>query len=89
MDESLAIRSMVMYAASSNVKSFMIWPDSLSLVKMLRERGSSLALFGILFDIYHFSFSFFAFVSHLSNVKVDSAAKISSSLINSSSFSGL
>lgn len=37
MDEALTIHLMVMYAASSNVKSFMIWPDSLSLVKMLRE----------------------------------------------------
>ncbi|KAF2587897.1 hypothetical protein F2Q70_00039282 [Brassica cretica] len=55
MTEAIAIRSAVMYAASSNVKSLMIRSDSQSLVKMLREKGSSPALFGILFDIYYFA----------------------------------
>ena len=88
MAEALAIRSAVMYAASSNVKSLMIRSDSLSLVKLLKERGSVPALFGILFDIYHFSSSFdvvsFSYVPRLSNVLADSLAKSALSLLNSS-----
>nr|VDD54534.1 unnamed protein product [Brassica oleracea] len=55
MTEAIAICSAVMYAASSNVKSLMIRSDSQSFVKMLREKGSSPAVFGILFDIYYFA----------------------------------
>nr|VDD32897.1 unnamed protein product [Brassica oleracea] len=87
MAEALAIRSAVMYAASSNVKSLMIRSDSLSLVKLLKERGSVPAFFGILFDIYQFSSSFdvvsFSYVPRLSNVLADSLAKSALSLLNS------
>ncbi|RID48701.1 hypothetical protein BRARA_I05196 [Brassica rapa] len=93
MAEALAIRSAVMYAASLNIKSLMILSDSQSLVKLLKERGSVPALFGILFDIYHFSLLFefisFSFVPRLSNVMADSVAKSALSLLNSSSSNGV
>ena len=79
MAEALAIRSAVMYAASSNVKALMILSDSLSLVKLIQEGDSVPALFGILFDIYYFNSSFdsvtFYHVPRLSNVEADAAAK--------------
>lgn len=55
MAECLAIRSAVMHTASLNIKSLMILSNSQSLVKLLKERGSVSVLYGILFDIYHFS----------------------------------
>lgn len=79
MAEALVIRSAVMHAASSNVKSLMIQSDSLSLVKLLNEKGSQPTLFGILFDIYYFSSLFdvvsFVFIPRLSNVEADFLAK--------------
>ncbi|XP_056842911.1 uncharacterized protein LOC130495527 [Raphanus sativus] len=93
MAEAIAIRSAVLYAASSNVKSLMIRSDSQSLVKMLRGRDSSPALFGILFDIYYFSSSFdaisFVYVPRLSNMQADSVAKSALLLLNSSSIRGV
>nr|VDD36601.1 unnamed protein product [Brassica oleracea] len=93
MAEALAIRSAVMYAASSNVKTLLIRSDSLSLVKMLKERNSVPALFGILFDIYHFSSTFadvyFEYVPRLSNVLADYVVKSALLLLNSSSSHGV
>ena len=75
MAEALSIRSSVMYVAASNVKTLMIRSDSLSFVKMLKERNLISALFGILFDIYYFSSIFdvvsFAYDLRLNNVLVD------------------
>lgn len=79
MTEAIAIRSAVMYAAASNVKSLMILSDFQSLVKLLKEGGSTPALFGILFDIYQFVSSFnvvsFSYIPRLSNVLADGVAK--------------
>ncbi|KAG5390202.1 hypothetical protein IGI04_031743 [Brassica rapa subsp. trilocularis] len=46
MAEALAIRSVVMYDASSNVKSLMIMSDSQSLVKLLKRESLIPVLFG-------------------------------------------
>lgn len=93
MAEALAIRSAVMHAASLNIKSLMILSDSLSLVQLLKEGGSVPALFGILFDIYHFSSTFsvisFSYVPRLSNIMADSVAKSDLLLLNSTSFNGV
>ncbi|XP_018459281.1 uncharacterized protein LOC108830177 [Raphanus sativus] len=93
MAEAFAIRSAVMYTASLNVKSLMILSDFQFLVKLLKERGSVPALFGILFDIYHFSSLFdvisFSYVHRLSNGMADSVAKSAFSLLNSSSSNGV
>lgn len=93
MAECLAIRSAVMHAASLNIKSLMILSDSQSLVKLVKERGSVPALFGILFDIYHFSLLFdvifFSYVPRLSNVMTDSVAKSALSLLNLASSNGV
>ena len=65
----------------------MILSDYLSLVKLLKGRDSVPTLFGILFDIYHFSSLFdvisFPYVSRLSNEMDDSVAKSALSLLNS------
>lgn len=55
MAEALAVRLAVMNAAFSNIKFLMILSDSLSLIRLLKGKESRPALFGILFDIYHFS----------------------------------
>ncbi|WZZ20899.1 hypothetical protein YC2023_122286 [Brassica napus] len=93
MAEALAIRSAVMYAASSNVKVLMILSDSLSLVKLLKERRSIPALFGIVFDIYHVSSTFdsvfFRYVPRLCNVEAYAVAKSALSLLNESSVNGV
>ena len=93
MAEALAIRSAVMYAASSNVKVLMILSDSLSLVKLLKERRSIPALFGIVFDIYHVSSTFdsvfFRYVPRLCNVEAYAVAKTALSLLNESSVNGV
>ena len=93
MAEALAIRFAVMYAASSNVKVLMILSDSLSLVKLLKERRSIPALFGIVFDIYHCSSTFdsvlFHYVPRLCNVEADAVAKSALSLLNEFSVNGV
>ena len=66
----------------------MILSDSLSLVKLLKGRGSVPVLFGILFDIYYFSVLFgvvsFSYVFRVGNGMADSVAKSALSLLNSS-----
>ncbi|KAF2562305.1 hypothetical protein F2Q70_00018329 [Brassica cretica] len=87
MAEALAIRLAVMTAAFSNIKSLVILSDSLSLITMLKARESSAALFGTLFDIYHFSYVIsFSFIPCLQNSDADSVAKLalSSALVSSS-----
>lgn len=92
MAEALVIRSAVMYAAAPNVKTLMILSDSLSLVNMVKEGKSIPVLFGIIFDIYHFSSTFvyasFTYVPRLSNVFADFVAKSALLLLNSSSSFG-
>ncbi|CAG7872555.1 unnamed protein product, partial [Brassica rapa] len=93
MVEALAIRSTVMYAATSNVKALLIRSESLSLVKMLKKGSSTPALYGILFDIYHFRSTFiavsFEYVPRLNNVLADYVAKSVILLLNSSSSHGM
>lgn len=55
MAEALAIRSAVMMAASSNIRSLTVLSDSQTLIKLLKTKESRPALVGIIFDIYHFS----------------------------------
>ncbi|CAG7898442.1 unnamed protein product [Brassica rapa] len=55
MAEAIAVRSAVMLAASSNLQSLQVFSDSQALVSMVKAKESRPALFGILFDIYHFS----------------------------------
>ncbi|XP_013583484.1 PREDICTED: uncharacterized protein LOC106292444 [Brassica oleracea var. oleracea] len=80
MAEALAVRLAVMNAAFSNIKSLMILSDSLSLIKLLKGNESRPALFGILFDIYHFSSYFdvlsFCFIPRLQNFEADLVAKL-------------
>lgn len=79
MSEALAVRRAVMTAAFANFKSLLILSDSLDLIKLLNKVESKPALFGIMFDIYHFSTYFdvisFVHVPRLSNCEADSVAK--------------
>ena len=80
MAKALAVRLAVMNAAFSNIMSLMIMSDSLSFVKLLKGKESRPALFGILFDIYHFSSYFdvlsFRFIPRLQNSEADLVAKL-------------
>lgn len=55
MAEAIAVRSAVMDAAASNIRSLTVLSDSQVLIAMLKTKESRPALFGITFDIYHFS----------------------------------
>lgn len=59
MTEALTVRLAVMTAAFSNIKSLTIRSNLLILIKLLESRESRPTLFGIVFDIYHFSFYFY------------------------------
>ncbi|WZZ67574.1 hypothetical protein YC2023_078944 [Brassica napus] len=91
MAEALAIRLAVMTAAFSNIKTLAIMSDSLTLIKMLKQKESRPALYRILFDIYHFSTYFnvisFHFIPRLQNSEADSVAKLAlaSSVVSVSS----
>lgn len=79
MAEALAVRLAVMTAAFSNIKSLLILSYSLTLIKLLKGKESRPELFGILFDIYHFSSYFdaisFSFILRLQNSDADLVAK--------------
>ncbi|CAG7907769.1 unnamed protein product, partial [Brassica rapa] len=79
MAEALAVRSAVMTAASSNIRSLTVLSDSQTLIKLLKTKESRPALFGIIFDIYHFSSLFdsiaFVYVPRLENIEADTVAK--------------
>ncbi|KAG2305617.1 hypothetical protein Bca52824_025365 [Brassica carinata] len=66
-------------AAFSNIKSLVIRSDPLTLVTLLKEKESRPGLFGILFDIYHFSsyveLISFCFIPCLQNVEADGVDK--------------
>lgn len=87
--EALAVRLAVMTASSSNVRSLIVLSDSQVLINMIRAKESRPELFGILFDIYHFSLSFdcisFHFIPRLSNAAADEVAKSALVSLNSSS----
>lgn len=51
MAECLAVRSAVMKAASSNIKSLTVFSDSQALVKLLKAKESKPQLFGMMGDI--------------------------------------
>lgn len=80
MAEAIALRSAVMTAAQSNIRSLTVLSDSKVLISMVNAKDSRPALFGILFDIYHFSHAFetisFRFVPRLPNSEADSVAKL-------------
>lgn len=79
MAEAVAIRSAVMVAASSNILYLMVLSDSQVLIDMVKAKETRPALFGIMFDIYHFSCLFdyipFVYVPRLENLEADSLAK--------------
>ncbi|RID66227.1 hypothetical protein BRARA_D01386 [Brassica rapa] len=79
MAECLAIRSSVMTAASSNIRSLTVYSDSQVLINMLKIKESRPSLFGIMGDIYHFSRAFeaisFVFIPRLQNSDADLVAK--------------
>lgn len=92
MAEAIALRSTVMCAASSNLRSLTVLSDSQVLISMLKTKTSKPALFGILFDIYHFgsvldSISFM-FVPCLKNLEADSVAKLALAMDDSLSPGG-
>ncbi|CAG7883126.1 unnamed protein product [Brassica rapa] len=86
MAEAIAVRSAVMTAASSNIRSLTVLSDSKVLISMVIAKESRPTLFGILFDIYHFSSVFdsiaFRFVPRLENSEADSVAKLALALAN-------
>ncbi|KAF3609094.1 hypothetical protein DY000_02051004 [Brassica cretica] len=92
MGEALAVRLAVMTASSSNVRSLIVLLDSQVLINMIRAKESRPELFGILFDIYHFSLSFedisFHFIPRLCNVAADKVAKAALASVNSTSLVG-
>ncbi|WZY80122.1 hypothetical protein YC2023_026506 [Brassica napus] len=92
MGEALAVRLAVMTASSSNVRSLIVLSDSQVLINMIRAKESRPELFGILFDIYHFSLSFedisFHFIPRLCNVAADNVAKAALASVNSTSLVG-
>ncbi|XP_056845497.1 uncharacterized protein LOC130496889 isoform X2 [Raphanus sativus] len=58
MAEAIAVHLTVTTAVYSNIRSLAVFFDSLSLIKLLKNGGSQLELFGIMFDIYHYLFYF-------------------------------
>lgn len=56
MGEALAVRSAVMTASSSNVRSLIVLSYSQVLINIFRAKESLPELFDILFDIYHFTY---------------------------------
>lgn len=81
MAECLAIRSVVMTAASSNIRSLTVYSDSQVFINMLKRKESQPSLFGIMGDIYHFSRAFeaisFVFIPRWENLDADLVAKAS------------
>lgn len=79
MAEYLAVRSAVMAAAASNIRSLTVFSDSQVLTRMLKAKETRPSLFGILSDIYQFSKAFeaisFVFIPRLQNCEVDLVAK--------------
>lgn len=77
--EALAVRSAVSMATSSNIKSLTVYSDSLVLISLLKTKESRPTLYGIVFDIYHFSRLFtnisFCYVPRLANSEADNVAK--------------
>lgn len=85
MAEAIAIRSAVMKAASSNLRSLTVLSDSKVLITMLKTKTSRPALFGILFDIFYFSSVLdsvsFLFIPRLQNLEADGVAKSALAMI--------
>lgn len=92
MAEALAVRRVVMTATFTNIKRLLILSDSLTLINILRNKESRSALFGIVFDIYHFSSYFdvisFSHILRLSNCEADSIAKCALALFSVTSVGG-
>lgn len=92
MAEALAVHLAVMTADFAKIKSLLILSDSLDLINLLNKMELRPALFGIVFDIYHFSSYFdvisFVHVSRLSNCEADSVAKSALTLLNVNSDGG-
>lgn len=84
MAEAIAVHLAVATAVYSNIRSLEVLFDSLSLIKLLKNGGSQLEFFGIMFDIYHYLFYFDVvsciFIFGNSNGESDSVAKSALSL---------
>lgn len=93
MAEAIALRSAVMTAASSNIRSLTVLSDSKVLISMVKARESIPALFGILSGVYHFSCLFdyisFVYVPRVENIEADTVAKSVLSMLNNSSIDGV
>lgn len=74
------------------VRSLIVISDSHILINMIKAKESRPGLFGILFDIYHFSLSFDVmschFMPHLCNDVADKVATSALTSLNSSSVDG-
>lgn len=73
--------------------SLTVLSDSKTLISMVKAKESIPALFGILFDIYHFSSVFetisFMFVPRLENFEADAVAKLVLALVDNPSSIGV
>lgn len=85
MTEALTVRLAVMTAAFSNIKFLTIRSNFLVLIKLLESRESRPTLFGIVFDIYHFSSYFFMYcLSPLFSVCIVAKSALTAELKSSS-----
>ena len=93
MAEAIAVRSAVMTAASSNFRSLTVYSDSQVLISMIKAKETRPALYGILYDIYHFSTLFdsicFSFIPRLNNSEADLVAKSALAFVDSAFFEGV
>lgn len=93
MGEALAMRAAIMIAFTSNVRSLTIRSDSLALINLVKAKESRPELFGILFDVYHFSNLFdvisFVFTPRLCNTAADAVAKTALVALNNSPTQGV
>ncbi|KAF3599253.1 hypothetical protein F2Q69_00039276 [Brassica cretica] len=93
MAEAIAVRSAVMKAASSNIRSLTVYSDSQVLISMIKTKETRPALYGILFDIFYFSSLFetisFMFIPRLENSEADLVAKSALAAVDNLSVDGV
>uniref|UniRef100_A0A0D3D1Y2 RNase H type-1 domain-containing protein n=1 Tax=Brassica oleracea var. oleracea TaxID=109376 RepID=A0A0D3D1Y2_BRAOL len=93
MAEAIAVRSAVMKAASSNIRSLTVYSDSRVLISMIKTKETRPALYGILFDIFYFSSLFetisFMFIPRLENSEADLVAKSALAAVDNLSVDGV
>ena len=93
MAEAITVRSAVMKAASSNIRSLTVYSDSQVLISMIKTKETRPALYGILFDIFYFSSLFetisFMFIPRLENSEADLVAKSALAAVENLSVDGV